>query len=83
MRDMRTLTLAPVAGLLLVAAGRVANPAPRSYDVELAYIGFTGLAGSVDCGARVNSQGYDSLIGTVQGDEPTSATDDDVVTPGP
>jgi hypothetical protein len=49
---------------------------------ELAYIGYTGLAESTQCADLTNPQGYDSLIGVVQGHEPTAATDDDIVYTG-
>lgn len=41
-----------------------------------------GLATSKDCDARVNPRGYDSLIGTVSGNEPASASDDETVYTG-
>lgn len=54
----------------------------RRYDVQLAYTGYTGLAESVRCEVTVNALGFDSLVGTVEGIEPSSATDDDVVYTG-
>jgi len=48
----------------------------RKYEVQLAYTGYTGLADSRDCEALVNQAGYDSLVGTVAGIEPTGRSGD-------
>jgi len=55
---------------------------PRSYDVELAYIGYTGLAESVDCAALVDTLGYDSLVGRLTGFENPAEPDGNVVYSG-
>jgi hypothetical protein len=67
--------------MVLIAASQVTT-APRRYKVELAYIGYTGLAESADCDSLVNQQGYDSLIGTVQESNPTNNPDDDAIYEG-
>src|SRR5258708_35463509 len=55
---------------------------PRSYEVQLGFIGYTGLTDSEDCAARVNKQGYDSLVGTVKGVEPDGKSDEEVLYQG-
>ena len=50
-----------------------------TYEIELSYTGYTGLAEAQDC--DVNPQGYDRLVGTVAGVE-TTASDEDVVYTG-
>ncbi len=77
---MSTRLLLPAALVLLLAAA-AGRPITRSYDVHLAFRGYTGLAESQDCGVIVNAQGYDSLIGTVTGTE-TNEPDEDVVYTG-
>ena len=58
-------------------------PAPAgiaTYQVELSFIGYTGLVeGAPDC--RVNERGYDRLIGTLSGVE-TGEADESVVYTG-
>jgi hypothetical protein len=49
------------------------------YEVQLAFIGYTGLATSSSCDAIANRQGYDSLVGTVKGFENPAEPDADVV----
>jgi len=73
-----------LGGLLLAqwAAMRLAPPVPRSYDVQLAYTGYTGLAASKDCDAMTNPRGYDSLVGTLKGIENPAEPDEDVVYTG-
>ena len=51
----------------------------KSYEVQLAFVGFSGPE---ECGARVNQQGYDSLIGTVKGMEPEGKSDEEVLYQG-
>lgn len=72
-----------LAWLILLGAFAMAarRPITRSYDVHIVFRGYTGLAKSQDCDARVNAQGYDSLIGTVTGTE-TNEPDEDVVYTG-
>jgi hypothetical protein len=62
------------AVLMLAAWGR--RPAPVRYDVQLAFTGYTGLARAEDCDRLVDRRGYDSLVGTVSGIEPTAPDDD-------
>jgi len=78
---MKPHALVPLAGMVLIAASQVTTP-PRRYKVELAYIGYTGLAGGPDCERLVNQQGYDSLIGTVEEANPTNDPDDDAIYKG-
>jgi len=81
---MRSLKLIlPVGCLLVVAAVRVTGGL-RSYDVQLGMMGYTGESGGggEDCEARVNKQGYDSLIGTVKGVEPDSKSDEEALYQG-
>ena len=69
--------LVPVAVLLGGIAPMVW--APAKYEVRYAYIGYTGLAESDECGIKANAQGYDSLVGSVSGIESDGRSDDDVV----
>jgi hypothetical protein len=71
-----------VPGCILLGAFRPVVPIPRSYEVQLAYIGYTGLTTSKDCDAITNPTGYDSLIGTVKGIENLAEPDEDVVYTG-
>lgn len=68
------------------ASDRATGPASSSmaarYDVQLAYVGYTGLATSQDCRALVDLQGYDSLVGTISGIETPNQPDEDVVYTG-
>jgi hypothetical protein len=50
-----------------------------TYEVELSFIGYTGLVEAQDC--QANPRGYDRLVGTVAGVE-TTASDEDVVYTG-
>lgn len=68
--------------LCLLGVAAASRRAPRSYDVQLAYVGYTGLAESHDCDLKVNQQGYDSLIGTLKGIEPEGPSDDEVLYQG-
>jgi hypothetical protein len=93
---MRPRLAVPV--LLLAAAALLAPSAPgmirpdrdretadtirRTYDIQLAFTGYTGLAESQDCEALASQQGYDSLVGTVVGIESTGRSDEDVVYTG-
>jgi hypothetical protein len=77
-----------VAALTLsaVVIGSVAStPArvPVRYDVALSFTGISGhsVHTAAECTDPVNPAGYDSLVGTVTGDE-TPATDEDVVYSG-
>lgn len=90
---MRPRLAVPV--LLLAAAALLAPSAPagirpardretadtirRTYDIQLAFTGYTGLAESQDCEALASQQGYDSLVGTVTGVESSGRSDEDVV----
>jgi hypothetical protein len=90
--------LIPLAVLLLASAtarapsprrspGRLPFPGSldtitRRYDVQLAYIGYTGLAESQDCALKVDAKGYDSLVGTLKGIENAGEPDEDVVYTG-
>jgi hypothetical protein len=69
-------------GALGLAGFAVIHAAPRSFRVELAYVGYVGLVESRDCTSRVNLQGYDSLIGTVEGIENPAEPEEDVVYTG-
>ncbi len=73
-----------VGGLAALCFGtaRLPRPAPRSYEVQLAMTGFSGLTDSEDCRSIVSVHGYDSLVGTVRAEEPAGPTDDDVVYSG-
>jgi hypothetical protein len=64
---MRLLSLGVLAAAFTL--GSRWQGAPRRYDIQLAMIGYTGLAESDDCKAMVDTLGYDSLVGTVQGVE--------------
>lgn len=84
-RPMLIRIVAPCALLML---GTFAMAAPKSggartitrnYDVQLGFIGYTGLAESQDCRAMVDLQGYDSLAGTVSGIESQGQSDEEVV----
>jgi hypothetical protein len=75
---LKLLLLSCVLLLAAAHAGRV----PRRYKVELAYTGYLSVSPIPECLDLMNVNGYDSLIGTVQGDEPTAATDDDMVYTG-
>lgn len=78
MHAMKPRLLLPLAAMALLAASQVTT-APRRYKVELAYIGYTGLAESPECERLTNPQGYDSLIGTVEESNPTSDPNDDAI----
>lgn len=93
---MRPRLAVPV--VLLAAAALLAPSAPdatpsaryretadtirRTYDIQIAFTGYTGLAESEDCVAIASQQGYDSLVGTVVGVESTGRSDEDVVYTG-
>lgn len=77
----RPFKLVPVAALILVAAGRLVETAPRSYDIKVAYIGFLSEYGDA-CDIQLDPRGYDSLIGTVTGVENPAGSDEDVVYKG-
>ena len=79
MGSLKSLTLLGVLGLTAFA---MAQPVPRRYRVELAYEGYLTTHPIPQCLNLMNLRGYDSLIGTVQGDEPTAATHEDVVYTG-
>jgi len=97
MSSTKLLALSAVVVLLVSGAARP-NPqrAPRmmrglpagmgaitrTYDVRLAYVGYTGLAKSLDCLAMVDTLGYDSLTGTLTGFENPAEPDEDVVYTG-
>jgi hypothetical protein len=93
-RTLRLWTLVtPAACLFLAAAatrtdvrsGRAVfarDTITRTYDVQLAYVGYTGLAQSPDCKRLTDAQGYDSLIGTVTGIETPDEPGEDVVYTG-
>lgn len=79
----QTRLLVPLAALLLAAvAARSPAPITRAYEVKLGFIGYTGLATSLDCDAKANQRGYDSLVGTVKGIEIPEEPDEDVVYTG-
>jgi hypothetical protein len=59
-----------------------ADTITRTYDIQLAFTGYTGLAESQDCEALASQQGYDSLVGTVTGVESPGRSDEDVVYTG-
>lgn len=77
---MSTRILIPAALLLMLAAAKSGRP-PGSYEVRLAFTGYTGLAESRDCRLMVDTLGYDSLVGTVTGVE-TNEPDEDMVYTG-
>lgn len=79
---MRKPLLLGSACLLTVAAVSRMAPVARSYDVQLAHTGYTGLAASKDCDAITNPRGYDSLVGTLKGIENPAEPDEDVVYTG-
>ena len=54
-------------------------PGNATYEVRLAFVGYTGLATSTNCDAITNRQGYDSLVGTIKGFENPAEPDEDVV----
>lgn len=93
-RTLRLWTLVTPAVCLFLAAaatrtdgesGRAVftrDTITRTYDVQLAYVGYTGLAESPDCKRLTDAQGYDSLIGTVSGIETPDEPDEDVVYTG-
>jgi hypothetical protein len=72
----------PAPGAPLRAALPAAPPIRVGYEVQLAYVGYTGLATSLDCRVLVDLQGYDSLVGTVSGIETPNEPDEDVVYTG-
>jgi hypothetical protein len=87
------MLVTPAAGLFLAAAatrtdvrsGRAVfarDTITRTYDVQLAFTGYTGLAESPDCRRLTDAQGYDSLIGTVSGIETPDEPGEDVVYTG-
>jgi len=73
--------LAPLGGLGL-AAFVASRRIPRSYDVQLAYVGYIGITSSSDCTAITDPLGYDSLTGTLTGIENPAEPDEDVVYTG-
>jgi hypothetical protein len=75
------LKLLLLSCVLLLAAAH-AGRAPRRYQVELAYEGYLTTWQIPECLNQMNLHGYDSLIGTVQGYEPTAASNDDAVYTG-
>jgi len=66
------------AGRLPAGIGIIA----RTYDVRLAFVGYTGLAESPDCSAMVDTLGYDSLTGTLTGIENPVEPDENVAYTG-
>jgi hypothetical protein len=66
----------------VLAIAWIGSRAPAKYEVRLSVTGYSGTISSPDCDAMVNLQGYDSLMGTLTGVEPTSQTDDDVIYTG-
>ena len=60
-------TLAFLSAAVTVAS--TGQGTSRRYEIRMAMIGYTGLAESLDCKAMVDTLGYDSLVGTVQGVE--------------
>lgn len=73
----RPLKLVPVAALILVAAAGMVEPAPRSYEVKFAYVGFLSEYGDA-CDLHLDPRGYDSLIGTLSRIENPAGSDEDV-----
>lgn len=69
--------------LLLLAPAATVRIAPRSYDVQFAYVGYLSEYNPLPsiC-AQLNPQGYDSLVGTLSGNENPPGSDDDVVYTG-
>ncbi len=97
MSSTKLLALSVLGVLLVSGAGRpnalrgprVASGLPvgigaitRTYEVRLAFVGYTGLAESSDCQAIVDTLGYDSLTGTLTGIENPAEPDEDVVYTG-
>lgn len=78
-RTRRLWTLVAPAAFLVIAATRPQTS--RTYDLQLGFVGYTGLAESGNCRLMVDTLGYDSLIGTVSGRE-TDEPDEDVVYTG-
>jgi len=72
----------PVPGAPYRATGPASSSRASRYEVQLGYVGYTGLAESADCRALVDLQGYDSLVGTLSGVETPNQPDEDVVYTG-
>jgi hypothetical protein len=67
---MKLLTIAAFAGVYgVIVQASGTQGTTRRYDVRMAMVGYTGLAENPDCAAMVDTLGYDSLIGIVQGVE--------------
>lgn len=81
--DTVRLTPNPATDTLLIPVVLVCSGSAiagfATYEIELSYTGYVGLAEAQDC--IVNKQGYDRLFGTVTGAE-TTASDEDVVYTG-
>jgi len=80
---MKPLRCLLPGGLLLLAAAGTLRPGPRSYDVQLAYVGYLSEFHPLPsiC-AQIDPAGYDSLVGTLSGVEYPAGSDDDVVYTG-
>lgn len=80
MHPMRPLKLLPIAAFLLLAA-RVAGTAPRTYEVQFAYVGWLSTFNPLppECAPRMDPRGYDSLVGTLSGIESPAGSAEDVV----
>ena len=80
MKSGRALGMAIGGGLL--AAG--VTTAPRSYDVQLAYVGYLSEFDPLPpaCAQLMDPKGYDSLTGTLSGIEPPAGSADDAVYTG-
>jgi BACON domain-containing protein len=82
--DTVRLTPNPATDTLLIPVVLVCQSGPAiagfaTYEIELSYTGYTGLAESPNC--VVNPRGYDRLLGTVTGVE-TTESDEDIVYTG-